>query len=140
MKKCFKCGEDKHRDDFYKHPMMADGLLGKCKACTKSDVRTNRADKIEYYRMYDRERGCRLTQKYLNEYRQRFPRKIAAQRKVAYEVSKGTLTAKPCAKCGEEKKTHAHHADYSKKLDIQWLCAACHSQWHVENGEGLNAA
>lgn len=31
MKTCFKCGESLDEDQFYKHPAMADGRLGKCK-------------------------------------------------------------------------------------------------------------
>jgi hypothetical protein len=30
--------------------------------------------------------------------------------------------------CGEE--GHAHHPDYRKPLDIQWLCAKHHAQYH----------
>lgn len=37
-KVCFKCRVEKAIDDFYKHPKMADGHLGKCKECTKLDV------------------------------------------------------------------------------------------------------
>lgn len=41
MKKCFKCGAEKELTEFYKHKGMTDGRLGKCKACTKSDVKNN---------------------------------------------------------------------------------------------------
>ena len=37
MKKCFKCNIEKPIEDFYPHPRMTDGHLGKCKDCTKKD-------------------------------------------------------------------------------------------------------
>lgn len=40
MKKCFKCGREKDEGSFYKHPGTADGLLGKCKDCTRKDNST----------------------------------------------------------------------------------------------------
>ena len=137
MKKCFKCNTEKSLSDFYKHPMMKDGHLNKCKQCTKKDVVINRAKNVDYYRQYDRERGNRQTKNYNDEYKARYPKKIAAQRKVAYNVKRGYMTAKPCEVCGEEK-TVAHHDDYSKPLDVRWLCQAHHVQWHKKNGEGKN--
>lgn len=38
-KKCFKCGKIKVLSDFYKHPMMEDGHVNKCKDCNKNDVK-----------------------------------------------------------------------------------------------------
>jgi len=36
---CFKCKKALPLSDFYVHPMMANGHLGKCKACTRLDTK-----------------------------------------------------------------------------------------------------
>ena len=38
-KKCFKCGEVKQIELFYKHPGMKDGHVNKCIDCNKKDIR-----------------------------------------------------------------------------------------------------
>ena len=56
-KLCFGCGLEKNLTDFYKHPKMNDGHLGKCKECCKSQNRTNRAKNIVHYQLYDNNRA-----------------------------------------------------------------------------------
>lgn len=46
------------------------------------------------------------------------------------------LHRKPCEKCGIVK-VEAHHADYSKPLEVNWLCRSCHRTEHAKaRGEG----
>lgn len=139
QKQCFKCGEVKGLSAFYKHPQMADGHVNKCKECNKRDVRENRKRKEDYYRQYDRDRGNRQRAGYRQEYRERYPNKAKAHRMVKYHIDAGNLIKEPCEVCGSEENIHAHHDDYLKPLNVRWLCAAHHSQWHKENGEGSNA-
>lgn len=44
-------------------------------------------------------------------------------------VKRGVLIKKPCEKCGEPK-AQMHHEDYSKPLEVVWLCRPCHMQTH----------
>lgn len=133
MKKCFKCGESKPLSAFYKHKMMADGHLNKCKECTKADVKLHREANIERIRAYDRERGSRQDKYYLREYRKRNPEKNKARAMVNYHVRAGNMTKKPCEVCGATGRVEGHHDDYSKPLDVRWLCSVHHKQVHKES-------
>lgn len=138
MKECFKCGAEKPLTDFYKHSRMKDGHLNKCKECTKRDVRDRRFDpeKREAVLEYDRSRGSRQNPERNKEYRKRWPEKRKAQNAVNNAVRDGRLH-KPdhCETCGTSdfRQLEGHHDDYSKPLDVRWLCSACHSQWHAAN-------
>ena len=139
IKTCFKCNEEKSLTEFYKHKQMADGYIGKCKECNKSDVRANRLKNVDYYREYDQARGCRVSLDYTKTYRAQYPQKYHAHSKVGNAVRDGKIT-KPhnCEVCGEEKRVVGHHKDYSIPLDVDWLCQPCHVAWHHKNGEGKN--
>ncbi len=58
------------------------------------------------------------------------PRAHAAVQKA---IAKGELRRpEVCEVCGEKPKgrakIHAHHKDYAKPLDVEWLCPRCHRQ------------
>jgi hypothetical protein len=140
MKKCFKCNEEKELSEFYKHAAMADGHLNKCKVCTKKDAHQLRhnSSSREKILTYDRERGNRHKPGYLKEYREKYPKKYKAHSIVNYAIKSKKLFKEPCLICGSDE-VHAHHDDYDKPLNIRWLCAEHHNQWHAEHGEALNA-
>ena len=144
VKTCFKCGAEKPLTDFYKHPMMGDGHLNKCKECTKADTKRNRRDKIDYYREYDIQRyreNPERRDKVLAWYRRKTQNSPAMKRAVymvELAVKRGDIIKRPCEVCGDPK-SEAHHCDYLKPFDVMWLCRSHHIQWHHDNGPGLNA-
>lgn len=150
MKACFKCKEFKSHAAFYAAPNMRDGLAGKCKECTKSDVRANYREHIEKYKEYERtralaphrieareiykqtERGRDRGNAGKRAYIERNPLKHAAHMAVGNALRCGRLISEPCEKCGTDQ-TQAHHDDYSKPLAVRWLCSKHHREWHKHN-------
>lgn len=140
MKTCFKCGQSKKRSEFYRHPSMGDGLLGKCKACTRSDVKKNRELDIEKHRARDRARGHHETPGYCKRYRAERRRMARAHNAVARAIRDGMLFPQPCEICAN-KQALAHHEDYRKPLAVRWLCQVHHKERHRElEGVDLHAA
>lgn len=135
LKRCFKCSENKPRSEFYRHPRMGDGLLGKCKECTKKDVAENRKKKANYYREYDvrrfKENPSRREKAsvYQRIRRERYPEKYAARQAINDGLRDGRVTRMPCEVCGEAR-SEAHHPDYSRPLEVQWLCFKHHRKIH----------
>lgn len=131
MKRCFKCGVEKPVEEFYRHPQMADGRLGKCKACTKLDMRVDRATKPRV-REYDRGRASlphrvALRARVCREWEAKYPDRVRAQTAANNAVRAGRLQ-KPslCENCGQPGRLEKHHPDYSKPLLVAWLCKPCH--------------
>jgi hypothetical protein len=149
-KQCFKCGEIKPLDEFYRHPQMADGHLGKCKTCARADAVENRTKNLNYYAAYEHSLGRILRRRKrvqgytraaskdgsATRWRQQNPRKAAAHNAINHAIGRGAIERQPCEVCGNPK-THAHHPDYSKPLDVMWLCARHHADRHIHERHGV---
>lgn len=147
QKTCFKCGVPQPFSAFYKHAQTADGHLNKCKTCTKKDTKANRDENIDYYRNYDNSRsslphriearaeyaaspkGREAGNRAKKMWEKRNPHKKKAVTTVNNAIRDGKLErGTECAACKGTKNIEAHHEDYSKPLDVTWLCKKCHWQ------------
>lgn len=150
-KKCFKCTKRKDFSQFYSHPQMADGLLGKCKECTRRDVRNNYRKRVQHVRAYKRSRMDRpevieRTRERRRVWSEENPLKVLKsrsdynkrnleRRRAHFALRRAILAGRVvrptvCSQCEFRGEVHGHHADYSLPLSVEWLCPACHGKAH----------
>ena len=60
-----------------------------------------------------------------------FRTKKQARNAVLRLIHNGTISRGACEVCGEPE-AQAHHDDYSRPLDVRWLCDAHHREHHGE--------
>lgn len=148
-KRCTKCGEIKPLSEYHRHSSLKDGRFNSCKVCERAKARQWHAANPGRSRQWEREnpesvartrkraRAKRADAERLErqKYQERYPEKTKARRVFAKALQTGKLV-KPasCEDCGvRPEKTidlHGHHHDYSKPLDVEWLCRACHGKRH----------
>lgn len=66
------------------------------------------------------------------------PEKRRAHKKLEYAVRVGRVARRCCERCGSDK-AQAHHDDYSRPLEVMWLCQPHHRERHREL-EGIPSA
>jgi hypothetical protein len=152
MKVCRDCQIEKPISDFYKHSQMFDGHLNKCIVCVKNRVLKHRQTNIDAIRKYDKERSKKphriqakkdyeqtekgkLTKKIaMKTYNAKHPLRYAAHIVVNNAIrDKKLIAQKNCSVCNSTTKIEGHHDDYTKPMDLRWLCEKCHKEWHKHN-------
>lgn len=75
-----------------------------------------------------------LARSYAKTFRLANSRKYHRAHQAVYEaVKRGTLIRPvTCETCGSGGKIDGAHADYSRPLDVRWLCRSCHVRWDRE--------
>jgi len=136
MKVCNTCRQAKPLKDFHNDSRSKDGHVNSCKPCACARARNNRDDNLEYRRAYDRERARTPKRKdqdreALRKKRARNPARAKAHWAVANALRNGRMQKQPCEVCGE-KEVDGHHDDYSKPLDVRWLCRTHHCEHHAQ--------
>jgi hypothetical protein len=118
----------------------------RCKPCYSESMRVSENHKIqksreksyrlrsvnpEKFRARARARYQELRDELIADQRDRRranPEKHRARNAVARALKAGKLERQPCV-CGSTQ-VEAHHDNYSKPLDVRWLCPACHGLEH----------
>lgn len=143
---CYKCGIEKDVGEFYKNRSRKDGLDHYCKVCKRNKMKE-----------YKKTPQCKKYMKrYLVEYIKTSKYKeyakdyelerlhtpeVKSRKKLSKAVFLGKI-AKPCIcqGCGQtfhKAQLHGHHADYTRPLDVVWLCAQCHTDIHKYIDAGM---
>ncbi len=153
MKTCLCCGESKPYEDFYKDAKGKDGFRSSCKKCvcakttaykhanpgkTKEANRRWREANREHVSEYKRRTShlyypTRL--RVSHRWRKEHPEKDKANRAVANALRSGHLIRPDsCSMCDSSGLLHAHHADYAKPLEVEWLCPLHHKYRQSQAG------
>jgi len=129
-KNCTSCGINKSREDFHK---SGESIKSQCKECCCLKKRIKYRDNAEHYRAIQRKYDS-LHKKppgHGKEWVANNKEKVNAKHMVFRSVKKGEIVKSLiCAGCGESKRLDGHHQDYSKPLDVVWLCRPCHMFTH----------
>jgi hypothetical protein len=151
MKTCRECEIEKPLEAFYRNPSGRPGHRNLCKECTAaySKVRyakdpqgINRRTVLSRKKKPENQRAA--SKRHYDRHREQMHeknRRVLAERRDQAEAVwavnaavKAGRMSRPgnCSKCGSADNIQGHHEDYSKQLEVVWLCARCHTELHWE--------
>lgn len=143
VKTCFKCGLEKEDSEFYTHPRMGDGYLGKCIECTKKDSRKRYILVMSNPELAKKERERNRKRAEVrrangtaiqpsHEVKRRWIESNQEKRRAQMKAANAQRAVKlkppqACQACGKTGlKLEKHHPDYLQPLAVKWLCSTCH--------------
>ena len=132
-KECRKCGTHKPLSDFYVRKSSLDGHRSWCKDCDKKSALDwgvkYRGKAAKYLQQWKKKNPGKVAGHKLR-HRLKHPEKVKARSRAAQAARNGILEKSLCP-CGRAE-VEAHHEDYSKPLEVIWLCHRCHIKLHSE--------
>lgn len=136
---CTKCKRQRPLEDFSRDKQQRDGLRAICRECSSAagkehrkrnpltpEQRARQSEVAKAWRAANRERSAAGN----HAYRQRHRDRQRARQAVMNALNRGEITRQPCEVCGTTEDVHAHHDDYTSKLDVRWLCRTHHNEVH----------
>ncbi len=131
---CQICKEVLPLASFHKDKSRRSGYSRKCKTCQKTKNAAYRGKKN--WAKYQRERLSDDTKRskirsQQRAWRQQNPLVDKAYIAVRVALRNGSITRpQECSGCKKKCTPEAHHEDYTKALDVIWLCKLCHEARH----------
>lgn len=162
-KECTRCHKMKSLEEFNRSNQGVLGRASHCKECKHEYYLLNRKKIAEKTRKYceSHKEECALRSKqYAEKYPEKVveqsyryyhrwagikerssgrwkklnPEKVKAHDLLEKAIERGTIKRPEiCSKCGRKTKIEGHHSDYSKPLEVIWLCHRCHVRLHWRN-------
>lgn len=135
LRTCKKCSAEKHISEF-------EQFRWECRHCRGIKREKNRAARYRYQKQPRSEHRKKYHAEYMAEYRTSPEEKIkgAARQKLIAAVASGQIVRpSTCSRCEATAKIHGHHSDYSKPLDVIWLCPSCHGAEHRRLNQEIQA-
>ena len=133
MKTCRKCTNTLPFENFNKCKKEKDGHQYYCRECQSTY-------RIEYGRCNSEKinSACRkwkrnnpiVASRSRTKWKKDNPEKVRAQKCLQEAVKHGRIIRQRCETCGISERVQGHHEDYSKPLDVMWLCPLCHQKRH----------
>ena len=146
MKTCSTCGRELPLSEFNKNRNNKDGLQDKCRACFSEYNKKRYASDPERHKANARKyREENLENVFATRMKmvEKNPNHKNANEAVVLALKLGHISNPGvCYGCGatsDERRIEAHHHDYSKPLDVVWLCTPCHRRMDAQRRvrEGL---
>lgn len=126
MRTCTKCKEIKNKSCFYVRRQRKPGsLYSLCKKC--HEFLSHKGRKYSEYPEKYKIRKRRYALKYLKNKKNKV--KIEARKLYLKAIKDGIIKRKPCIICATVK-SEGHHYDYTKPLNVIWVCKRHHADIH----------
>lgn len=146
--KCSRCTKDLPETEFRKHSKRCHRCLAevakeyrlqnyeKHLACLRRCYENKRAERLEYSRQYHaahkHERKLERMRIMGAIWRRNNREKVNAKAAVLRAIKDGKLIRPPkCSICSKEGWIVGHHKDYTKPLEVTWVCQGCHRDIHL---------
>jgi len=141
-KMCAVCHESKPLSEFHRDSRKRDGLQRCCRRCNSAVAyewqKKNRERYLQNHRKAAKgymARNPEVRLAHERRMREIHPERYNARKSLRLAIAACRVvkpsTCESCHQPTESRRLHGHHEDYSKPLDVRWLCRRCHEALHA---------